>query len=97
MESIDKENFKRLRKRLPWNYAELLFQRYKQEKLKISKMLIYKVAYGDRNNAKIINDLLQMAEEREAFLKRVSKFERRMRRGRGVNVLVNKCADVPMC
>jgi hypothetical protein len=78
MQNIDKEFFTNLRERLPSKYAAILFRRYQQKKVKISRVLIYKVANGERNNAKILNDLIRMAEDHEAFLKRVRKFEKRL-------------------
>ena len=78
MQNIDKEFFTNLRERLPSKYAAILFRRYQQKKVKISRVLIYKVANGERNNARILNDLIRMAEDHEAFLKRVRKFEKRL-------------------
>jgi hypothetical protein len=78
MQNIDSEFFIKLRERLPSKYATILFRRYQQKKFKISRVLIYKVANGSRNNAKILNDLIRMAEEHESFLKRVKKFEKRL-------------------
>jgi len=79
MENTDKERFRELRKRLPHRYAEILFRRYQRKKMKISKSLIFKVAYGERTNHYILNDLLQLADEREAVLKRFSKIEKRLK------------------
>jgi hypothetical protein len=78
MQNIDSEFFIRLRERLPSKYAATLFRHYQQKKMKISKVLIYKVANGSRNNARILDDLIRMAEEHDSFLKRVSKFEKRL-------------------
>ena len=78
MQNIDKENFKRLRERLPGNYAELLLQKYQKENLQVSKILIYKVAAGDRQNDKILSDLLEMAKKREELAEKVGKIEKRI-------------------
>jgi hypothetical protein len=75
----DKEIFKRLRSELPFNYATLLFKRYKQKNLKFSKSLIYKVAKGERTNVIIFEDLLQLADEHQTFLKQYSRFDKRVK------------------
>jgi len=80
MQNIDKENYKRLRERLPGNYAELLFQRYKKQKRNVSKSLIYKVAAGEKQNDKILSDLLEMAKKREELAEKVGKIEKRIRK-----------------
>ena len=82
MQNIDKENYKRLRERLPGNYAELLFQRYKKQNKKVSKSLIYQVAAGDRQNDMILSDLLEMAKKREELAEKVGKITKRLKKSR---------------
>ena len=79
MQNTEKEKFKKLRGQLPFNYATMLFNHYKRKKLKISKSLIYKVAYGERINAVVFEDLLQLAIEHQRFLKRYRQFDKRLK------------------
>jgi len=90
MENTDKQMFRELRKYLPKRYAHLLFHRYKRENMQISKILIYKIAAGGRYNEMILNDLLKIVEERDEFLLRKKKFEKRLGIGKKKLVQINK-------
>jgi len=79
MQNTDKERFRKLKEELPFNYAVVLFQRYQRKNKKISKSLIYKVANGERINAIVFNDLLQLANEHQAFLRRYKRFDKRLK------------------
>jgi len=79
MQNTERDRFKKLRSELPFNYATILFQHYRRKNMKISKSLIYKVAYGERINAIVFEDLLQLAIEHQRFLKRYRQFDKRLR------------------
>jgi hypothetical protein len=80
MQHTQKEIFKAMRKHLPYNYATILFRHYKRKKVQVSKSLIFKVAYGERNNVIILSDLIELATQNREILKRLGKFEKRLRK-----------------
>lgn len=78
MQSTDRERFIKLKRELPFNYAAVLFLRYAKKDKKYSKSLIYKVANGERVNVIVFNDLLRLANEHQAFLRRYKRFDKRL-------------------
>jgi hypothetical protein len=60
MQNTDKEFFERLLRELPSSYAKILFAQYKKKNMPYGKSIIYKVAYGERENTIILNDLIQL-------------------------------------
>ena len=71
-----------LREKLPQRYAEILFKKYRKNGKEYSKSLIYKVARGERRNAIILGDLMNMAEQHQLYLKRVRRFDKRIKKAK---------------
>lgn len=75
-----REEFKKL---LPFNFASLLYAKYKTEALtsgkskpKYSYSTIRKVASGERHNEKVLRDLTLIAKEFQNYLKTKKKFKK---------------------
>jgi len=82
MKETEREFFKSLRERLPSSYAKILISRYKNKNLPYSSSLIYKVAYGERVNAIILNDLLELATQNQLAKKRIEIFRNRLKKSK---------------
>jgi len=52
MQNIDREFFIKLRERLPSKYAAILFRRYQQKKVKISRVVMKWTGHNDYKSMK---------------------------------------------
>ena len=66
------EKMKEFRKKLPWNFASYLYEKYELvakeqglDKPKYSLSTIRKVAKGERNNEAVLKDLIKIVNARE--------------------------------